>query len=228
MKRVLNRGLRMTLCGLVSSVLVLGPAEMNAAEFFYFFNDAGATPASSPSQSPVSVLFADVEPGVVNLTITGQMLEGGEYLRRLNLNIAPNLNPSDLQFTVLEASDDFKEPRIFQRADRKGARDGGKYDIGFRFSGSKPTRFEAGDYVVFQISGISGLTAEDFTALSFPGSGDDTYFAAAKFRPGNSGELKGWQFSSLGAVPVPEPSSSLLLLLGAGLTFVARRGGKTK
>jgi hypothetical protein len=91
----------------------------------------------------------------------------------------------------------------------------GLYDIFLEFDTAAAQRFDAGEVVVYTVTG-TGLTAADFFEIAAPGGGAGPFFAAAKVNStGIGGEGSDW----LGAVP--EPGTALLL--GLGLVGLAGR-----
>jgi hypothetical protein len=101
----------------------------------------------------------------------------------------------------------------------------GDYNIMLNFNTAPPT-FDGGEVVVFTLSGVVGLTADDFAFLGDEGGGQGTYFSAAKIQntncidpddskcDGDDNEGSDW----LGAVPEPGPLalfSTSLIVAGA-------------
>ena len=89
----------------------------------------------------------------------------------------------------------------------------GIYDILFDFPpppGQQAARFNAGESLVYDISGIAGLTADSFNFFSEPGPGSTAgpFLSVARFQdtPGGGSD---W----VGAVPVP----AAVWLFGSGL-----------
>jgi hypothetical protein len=149
-------------------------------------------------------------------------LSGIENVDTLYLNLNPSLAPSQLTFSYSGGSGGFDAPTITQGANSFGADGDGYYDISFAFSTDGPThRFVAGQSIVYQISGIPGLTTSDFAYLSYDGGGQGQYYAAAHVQQiATQGQDSAWIGSSA-PTPVPEPSPNLLCVLAAslGLSF---------
>ena len=99
------------------------------------------------------------------------------------------------------------------------------HDIKLAFNndgGSDASRFTAGEYVIYDISGISGLSAADFAFLSEHDGSPGVFYGAAHVQRIPSDPTSGWVGAS-----VPEPSAQFLFLLAASLWFdlrLSRRG----
>ncbi len=102
----------------------------------------------------------------------------------------------------------------------------GQYDVALSFStaSSDKNRFTANEYLSFNITGISGLTANNFSYLSFPAGGHGPFYAAAHVQRIGTGGLSGWIDPTGNMItPIPEPASAALLLVGVGALFLRGR-----
>jgi len=105
--------------------------------------------------------FVDVSSGEVELTLTAS--SATETINALYFNLNPSLSPSSLVFNPpSSAIGDFANPTIEAGANAFKVDGGGKYDIMFGFQNDTLAQGMA----VFFITGISGLTAEDFNYFS--------------------------------------------------------------
>jgi hypothetical protein len=205
----------------LSAIATLAPLPVQADAFVYHFTNviSGTTgPASSPPW--VNALFEDVSPGTVRLSVTNVGLSGMENVDTLDFNLNPSLAPSSLSFTYLGGSGGFDTPTISTGLNSFKADGDGYFDIDFAFSQDGQTyRFRAGQSMVYQISGIPGLTVSDFAYLSFDGGGQGQFYAGAHIQQiAISGQDSAWIGADQPAA-VPEPSSSLLRLLAASLVL---------
>jgi hypothetical protein len=98
----------------------------------------------------------------------------------------------------------------------------GRYDILFDFPpppGQQAARFNAGEFLMYDITGIDSLTANDFNFLATSAGGFGPYLSVARFQ--DTGPLQG-DSDWVGAVPVP----AAVWLFGSGLiglVGIARR-----
>ncbi|MGN6643759.1 MAG: PEP-CTERM sorting domain-containing protein [Verrucomicrobiota bacterium] len=202
-----------------------------AATFVYHFNIGGdpVFSGTSPSGSSpwVDATFQDVSPGTVLLTFENVGLSSGEKLTELYFNLDPAKQATSLTFTHVSDSGGFVLPTISRGENAFQAGGDGKYDILFSFSQSRAAAFTAGEYLTYQITGITGLIASDFIGLSLPAGGHGPFLAAGHVQGINvsgGGSTSGWiapsQFTT---IPVPEPSSAALLLLTGISALYSRR-----
>lgn len=201
-----------------------------AGDFIYEFNDAysGAIPAS-PLRPWVEAMFQTVTPGTVRLTITNLHLTGSENVDQLYFNLNPADQPSKLSFKLVAESGAFNTPKISTGVNRFKAGSDGNYDVLFQFStgGTGNNRFTENESVTYYITGISNLTASDFSYLSFPGGSGPFYAAAHVQRIGASATQSGWLLSSTeNPLLVPEPSITGFCLLAFAAWFVFHIKGR--
>jgi hypothetical protein len=211
-------------CALLAATLPILP-NANAAGTLFALDTvfSGSTPPAGPGPFTTAT-FLDVAPGTVDLTIENVGLSSGEFISGLYFNLNPLDSATALTFSLLGTSGTFSTPTISLGTDDFKADGDGKYDILFGFGTASGTTFTVGNSITFRITGIAGLTAADFNFLSAPAGGSGPFYAAAHVQgtpPNNGGSC--WIEPGLGPMPVPEPSSGLLLALGAGLWFSLRR-----
>lgn len=206
----------------LAAVALFSPIRLNAASgiVYQFDNEfSSGTPPSGPAPW-ITATIENVTPGTVQLTIANNGLLGSEFVSGFYLNLNTNFSPLDLSISLVSSSGSFSIPSLgggtIERGTDSFKADGdGKYDVLFDFSTAAGTTFGAGESVTYQISGIAGLTANDFIYLSAPNGGHGPFFAAAHVQGiGADGALSGWVEPSTGAqiIPVPEPSSAAILL----------------
>jgi hypothetical protein len=171
----------------------------------------------------VDAFFQDLVPGTVRLTISNIGLVGLENTDKFYFNLNPALSPAALVFSNPGGSGGFDLPDISTGVNAYKADGDGYYDVLFAFSTDGQThRFRGGQYLVYDISGIATLAAADFAFLSYDGVGSGPYYAAASVQQiGGSGGVSGW-IKPAGITYVPEPSSSVLLVLAVGGWLGAR------
>ncbi len=119
--------------------------------------------------------------GLVTVTLTATNLTGSEFVTSVYMNLDPALDPDDLDFSAPTKVGSFNNPSIHTETDEYKADGDGKYDIKLVFSTSAGTskRFDAGDAVSYDISGIASLNTYSFDFLSKPAGGSGPFTAAA-------------------------------------------------
>jgi len=199
---------------------LLSPMGAGASTLFYGFNNvySGTGPAST-SLPWVTMLFQDMAPGTVSLTLSNAALTGSGFLGEFDFNLNPGLNPTKLQFTFATGSGGFNLPTISTGEHRAKADGDGYYDISFGFGTADGTRFAVGDYVTCQITS-PGLTAFDFNCLSAPAGDYGPFYAATHVQGiGVGGSNSGW-ISATQVTPVPEPGTFAIAVYGLTGLFV--------
>jgi hypothetical protein len=217
---------------LIAIALLFATRSNAASGITYQFDNefSGGTAPQGPAPW-ITASIQTVTPGTVLLTVANNGLIGSEFVSGFYLNLNPNFSSLNLSINYVSSSGSFTVPSIGSGTIERGTdsfkADGdGKYDVLFDFSTSSGTTFGAGDSVTYQLSGIAGLTADDFVYLSAPNGGHGPFYAAAHVQGiGPTGALSGWVEPSLGAQPilVPEPASAALVALGAGVLGFVRR-----
>ena len=193
---------------LAGEILIAPAAFGNAIRF-----DFGS--AGSPS---VTALFEDAGPNQVQLTITALALSGNNSVSSLFFSFDPTLDAQNLNFTQTHSIGGV-QGSVHSANDAYKVRGGsGKFDISMVFGQSSP--FVTGDAVTYSISGISGLSVNDFLFLETPVAGRPSTYAAGSLQ-----ELSGVVVVQGTPQAVPDAGSTFGLLVLSLLTigFLARR-----
>jgi len=211
-------------------VLLAGALPVCASTVTYDFGQLSG--GTSPSGVPpwLEATFSDNgQPSdTVQLTISAGNLSGNEFVSCWYFNLNPALDPTALNFSVSGSSGSFTDPTIQKGADSYKAGQDGKFDLLLGFSTGSGA-FTAGDSLTFTITGITGLTADDFNSLSTAAGGIASYSSAAHI--GGIGDgASGWinpttsQFNSFDDGPINQRSvpdgGATLGLLGASLLAI--------
>jgi hypothetical protein len=138
----------------------------------------------------VQAVFTDAgQPAnTVQLTLSAGNLSGNAYVSCWYFNLNSIMDPSALQFNASGSTGSFTSPSIMTGANGFKAGPDGKFDVLFSFSstGDNSTRFTSGDSVTYTITGISGLTADDFNWLSTSAGGSGAYTSSAHIQSGST------------------------------------------
>lgn len=201
--------------------LVLSGSNANASTGVSYSLDYTFSGTPPSGAAPwVNVTFEDVTPGTVLLSIYNVSLTGDEFNVDTYLNFNPAKDLSQLSFTYQNGSSGLQDLSVTKDANNLKADGDGYFDIDVMFATPNDGRFEGGDYITYQITGISDLTASDFEFMSTSGGGNGDYFAAAKVQGMVMTSTSAW----IGATqPVPEPGSAGLLALAGGFCWLVRR-----
>lgn len=159
--------------------------------------------------------------GTVRMTVSAAGLTSGENIKELYFNIDPSLDPTKLSFNYLSSSSTAAAANTISLAPDAYKADGdGLYDIKLDFKNG--SGFDAGELLVYDITGITTLSASSFMFLSKPAGGHGPYYAAANVQnttglgTGNGGWIAP---SEVTIAPVPLPAAGWLL--GSGLMMMA-------
>jgi len=195
---------------------------------FNFTNTFSGTGPAASGVPWLQMMFEDVSPGTVRLTISNSFLTGNEFVSDVYFNLRPTLNPTNLNLANLGSSGGFSLPTISKGLDAEKADGDGFYDVYLAFGTSSSKRFGPGEWLSYNLSGIPDLTVNDFPFLSSPGGGTGTFFAAAHVQGIGGGSLSGWVGPTEAIItPVPEPAPVLLVGLGIGL-LLAEQASRRK
>lgn len=161
-----------------AAILLAGALPVGASTVTYDFGSLSGGTAPSDVPPWLQAVFTDnAQPAnTVQLTINAGNLTGGEFLSCLYFNLNPVLDPTKLNFTVSGGS--FTDPTVQLGGNSFKAGQDGKFDMLVGFNAGSD-RFSAGSSVTFTITGITGLTADDFNFLSTPTAGSGLYSSAA-------------------------------------------------
>ena len=208
----------------IAAVSAVGVLSSAASSVTYDFGQVsgGPTPAGTPPWVQASFTDVGMPSDTVQLPLTAENIAPGAYVSCWYFNVNSLLTPGSLQFTQTGSAGSFGGPTISTGANAFKAGPDGKFDIlfGFNSTGDDSTRFTSGDSVTFTITGISGLTVQDFNALSTSAGGSGAYASAAHIESG-SADCPSWVNPTattqiLGNAdtrpPVPDTSATISLL----------------
>jgi len=198
---------------------LLSPGHADASIVTYGMNlefSGGTAPSASAPWVTVTINDFNLT-GMVELTIAANGLTGNENVSGLYLNLDPALDANDLVFSAPTKSRAFDTPAISTGLNAFKADGDGRYDILLSFAtGGPPDTFIDGDSIEYTISGISVLDALSFFHFSQPAGGHGPFTSAAHIQNTGGGEDSGWVTDGTnGSVDIPEPTSAVLLLIGA-------------
>ena len=179
----------------------------------YNFNSvfSGTINPGGPAPWLTATFQNDGSAGVL-LTISGAGLAGSEKLDSAYFNINPVLSASipNLTFSLQSASSGLAQPQISKGEDGFQADGDGKYDMKFAFSTGQGS-FVNGDSITYLVSGITGLTADDFAYESTSSGGHGPFYAAAHILGISPNNSSAWVEPSAGPIPLismmPEPAA---------------------
>jgi hypothetical protein len=208
-----------------ATAVLAGFAGASSAETISFdFDHAFSGDAPAASGTWLTAAFTDVAPGTVTLAVSASGLSGSETIDSLYFNVAPGIDPALLTFVRDGASTGpaAGDTTIELGSDAFKADGDGYYDIRFNLPpppGTQAARFEAGEVLLYTITGSGSVTASAFYALSKPGGGSGPFLAAAHVQQIGDGSLSGWVAPT--AVPLP----GALALFGSGLGLLGALRG---
>jgi hypothetical protein len=221
---------RLRRSSILASALLQGLMAAGAlgSSFSFNFNNRFSGTNDPLGTSPwVSALFQDAGAGTVSLTVSNIGLIGSEFVGELYLNVTSSVDPATLHFSLLGGTAGVAATNIETSTDSFKADGDGKYDIRFDFSTASAGRFGAGDYVIYQITGVPTLMAFNFDAMSTSpsGNGPGPLLAAAHIQAigvnGSSDWINPTDITL--ASQVPEPAAAWLLVWAGAWWAGARR-----
>jgi hypothetical protein len=207
----------------IAAVSAVGVLNSAASTVTYDFGEVsgGPTPAGTPPWVEASFSDLNMPADTVQLTLTAENLAAGSSVSCWYFNVNSLLVPTSLQFTQTGSTGSFGGPTISTGANAFKAGPDGKFDILFAFNstGDDSSLFTSGDSVTFTITGISGLTVQDFNELSTSAGGVGAYTSAAHIESAPS-DCPSWVNPSLTTQiqgnadtrSVPDASSTIALL----------------
>jgi hypothetical protein len=215
--------------GLSFSVAALSLAvglSASASTVGYNFGEVSGGTAPAGPAPWIQAVFSDTgSPNTVSLTLSADNLSGSDFVTCWYFNVNPALNLSSLTLTASGSAGSFTTPTVETGANAFKAGPDGKFDLlfGFASTGDNSTRFTSGDSLTFTLTGVSGLTADDFNSLSTCAGGSAAYASAAHIE---STDGDGWinptstftQNAGTGA-RVPDGGATVVLL-GASLVAI--------
>jgi hypothetical protein len=175
----------------------------------------------SGDSTVATLLFEDVGPGQVRLTVTSSLNAANEFISDIAFNIATNFDPSTIGANFVNGSKvgDFADPTLIASANTvKPAGPGQGFDYNYAFtvagSGGGALRFNLNDSFQYLFT-ANGLDAQDFAFANAQG-----YFAYAHVQGMTAGSGSYAATGDPNIPTVPEPTS--LILLATGLIAGAR------
>jgi hypothetical protein len=207
-----------------------GVLHSSASTLNYNFGSVsgGATPAGSPPWASATFSNDGLPSDTVQLTLSAGNLSSGAFISCWYFNLNPALDPVGLALAVSGSTGSFTTPTVQTGANGFKAGPDGKFDLlfGFATTGDDLAKFGSGDSVTFTITGISGLTADDFSWFSTSVAGGGTYSSAAHINSGSTDLPGAWVnptsaqlFNNADTAPrVPDTSTTIALL---GVSVVA-------
>lgn len=190
---------------------------------FNYDQSFGAVSPDGPAPWATAVFDDGGTAGSVTLTMSVAASVNLADVTQMYFNLDPFLDPTSLMFARTGGTGPTAANTSIQTGVDNFQADGdGQYDILFDFPpppGQQAGRFNSGEFLTYDITGIGTLTANDFNFLATPGGGFGPYLSVARFQDtGPSQEGSDW----VGAVPIP----AAVWLFGSGLlglVGIARR-----
>ncbi len=187
----------------------------SAASITYDYDHLFSGDAPVGSSPWLRAVLTDSGANTVRMTLTALGLTGNEFATQLYLNLNPALDPQSLVFA--ESGPNASALISIQTGtDAFKVAGDGKYDIRLNFSG-----FGTGNSMSFTISGIAGLTANDFLFTDTPSAGHSAFYSVVGVQTTTASVLLDTPEVS---PSVPDGSSTAVLL---GLAALIVGGAKT-
>jgi hypothetical protein len=207
--------------GVIAGFSLSAPSA-DAASILFAVNVKIEGPSVAGDQTVATLRFDDFGANQVKLTVQSSLNAATEFLSDLAFNVKPSFTPSAITASYLAGSQvgAFQLPGLL-RATQNAQNPAGPttgYDFNFAFTTSNAQqgakRFNLGDSFQYLFS-APGLTAEDFDVAS----------AASHFAYAHVQGIGGDGSAGYGGkkASVPEPTSVLLLMIGAGAAFARAR-----
>jgi len=203
----------------------------SSADVSYDFGQVsgGSAPTGTPPWA--QAVFSDAGANTVQLTLTAGDLGSSAFISCWYFNLNPSLAPTSLNFTVSGSTGAFTDPTVQTGPNGFKAGPDGKFDIllNFATTGGDSALFGSGDSLTYTITGITGLTADDFNWLSTSAGGSGAYDSAAHVQPGSDAPCPAWINPTTTSVfneindqrgPGVPDGASTMALLGASLTAI--------
>jgi len=213
-------------------LILAGSAALSAAatagtvrlEFNQVYGDDDDAPLSDGPW--IIATFDDLGSDRVLLTIENLLSSESEHVKQINFNLNPIFDAGDLVIEQRSGGAQAERARSIENAFDAGSAK--EFDIEIEWKDEKHDRFEGGSGAVveFELSGLSGLSAESFLFLNAGNEHDSDdehekkFFAAAHIGGFGDDDDSAW----VAPESIPLPSS--VYLIGAGLVLVpaVRRG----
>jgi len=203
--------------------IMLVTSTMPAVVYIYELDTefSGGTDPVGPSPWAFAS-FQQVDPNTVQLELSNFNLTGSEFVGAWYLNFNDSLNVNNLNFNRVGGTA-VADASISTGINAFKADGDGFFDILLDFPQKKADRFGAGDNIIYEITGVNLINPEMFNFGSAPGGGNGTWYSAAHVQGiGPDAEASGWIGSGPG-VPVPEPTTYLMLAAMLGIGFLLTR-----
>jgi hypothetical protein len=209
----------LVMVGLAASALAVSRA---GATIVTYNVNAPFSGAQSGGTAPyVQLTFDDqIAPGSVRMTANAPGLEAAEWVARIDLNMDPALDVTQLTFSNFQIlTGTLLQPLAFLNANAFEADAGGFFDWELQFAvsgGGQTRRFNQGESFSFDLGGIAGLNANSFNFPSAPPATNGPQLLSVLIQNIGPDALEGFH-------TVPEPGSGSVVLLAFGIVALRRR-----